>query len=97
MREKKKWISYLTYNQINFICTAPYNQKKLISEGAEDWVNRDALMKNKMYALPDNLIEVPPVALQSFMLKYEDKYGGRLESPTAKKKRIDKKFEFKYS
>lgn len=46
-------------------------------------------MKNKMYALPDNLIEVPPVSLQSFMLKYEEKYGGRLESPTAKKS-IDK-------
>lgn len=48
-------------------------------------------MKNKMYALPDNLIEVPPVSLQSFMLKYGDKYGGRLESPTAKKKVLTKK------
>lgn len=39
-------------------------------------LNRAGLMKRKdvWTDLPNNLIEVPPVSLQSFMLKYKNKY-----------------------
>lgn len=56
------------------------------SEGAKDGEDRDVWSD-----LPDNLIEVPPVSLQSFMLKYKNKFRGRrgeteIKSPTAKTK-----------
>lgn len=66
----------LSSNEAKFNFQFSWNLKKIkqvkTSEGAKDGEDRDVWSD-----LPDNLIEVPPVSLQSFMLKYKNKFRGR--------------------